>query len=161
MKLSQIKSKQRVKEHAEVFTAKREVKAMCDLIPSETWENITSTFLEPACGTGNFLVEIYSRKLQRCKNEVDGLKALNSIFGIDILADNICESRQRLVDMFLAKFQSANEYAEFFAWAIVSNNIVCDDFLNPQTETLKSWNITADEKYVKTIKKIKKREVQK
>ena len=161
MKLSQIKSKQRVKEHAEVFTAEREVKAMCDLIPSETWENITSTFLEPACGTGNFLVEIYSRKLQRCKNEVDGLKALNSIFGIDILADNICESRQRLVDMFLAKFQSANEYAEFFAWAIVSNNIVCDDFLNPQTETLKSWNITADEKYVKTIKKIKKREVQK
>lgn len=159
MKMSQIKSKQRVKEHAEVFTAEREVKAMCDLIPSETWENITSTFLEPACGTGNFLAEIYSRKLQRCKNEVDGLKALNSIFGIDILADNVCESRQRLVDMFLAKFQSANEYAEIFAGAIVSNNIVCDDFLNPQTETLKSWNITADEKYVKTIKKIKKREV--
>ena len=159
MKLSQIKSKQRVKEHAEVFTAEREVKAMCDLIPSETWENITSTFLEPACGTGNFLAEIYSRKLQRCKNEVDGLKALNSIFGIDILADNVCESRQRLVDMFLAKFPNANEYAEFFAWAIVSNNIVCDDFLNPQTETLKSWNITADEKYVKAIKKIKKREV--
>ena len=159
MKLSQIKSKQRVKEHAEVFTAEREVKAMCDLIPSETWENITSTFLEPACGTGNFLAEIYSRKLQRCKNEKDGLKALNSIFGIDILADNVCESRQRLVDMFLAKFQSANEYAEFFAWAIVSNNIVCDDFLNPQTETLKSWGCTADESYIKTLEKIKKREV--
>ena len=154
-----IKSKKRVKDFAEVYTPQFIVKDMCDLIPSEIWENIESTFLEPACGTGNFLAEIYSRKLERCKNEKDGLKALNSIFGIDILADNVCESRQRLVDMFLAKFQSANEYAELFAWAIVSNNIVCDDFLNPQTEMLKSWNITADEKYVKAIKKIKKREV--
>ena len=158
MKLSQIKSKQRVKEHAEVFTAEREVKAMCDLIPSETWENITSTFLEPACGTGNFLVEIYARKLERCQNEKDGLKALNSIYGVDIQADNVAESRLRLVDMFLAKFPNANEYAEFFAWAIVSNNIVCDDFLNAQTETLKSWGCTADEKHVKAIKKKKKRE---
>ena len=155
----QIKSRKRVQDFAEVYTAKREVKAMCDLIPQERWENITSTFLEPSCGTGNFLAEIYSRKLQRCKNEKDGLKALNSIFGIDILADNVCESRQRLVDMFLAKFPNANEYAENVAWAIVSNNIVCDDFLNPQTETLKSWGCTADEKYVKALEKIKKREV--
>ena len=154
----QIKSKKRVADHGEVFTNEREVNAMLDLVKQET-ERLDSRFLEPACGTGNFLAEIYSRKLERCKNEKDGLKALNSIFGIDILADNVCESRQRLVDMFLAKFQSANEYAELFAWAIVSNNIVCDDFLNPQTEMLKSWNITADEKYVKAIKKIKKREV--
>lgn len=153
-----IKSKKRVKDFAEVYTPQFIVKDMCDLIPSDIWENIESSFLEPACGTGNFLAEIYARKLERCKNEKDGLKALNSIFGIDILADNVCESRQRLVDMFLAKFPNANEYAEFFAWAIVSNNIVCDDFLNPQTETLKSWNITADEKYVKAIEKIKKRE---
>ena len=62
----QIKSRKRVKEFAEVFNAEREVKAMCDLIPSETWEDITSTFLEPSCGTGNFLAEIYYRKLQRC-----------------------------------------------------------------------------------------------
>ena len=81
------------------------------------------------------------------------------IFALIIWADNVCESRQRLVDMFLAKFQSANEYAEFFAWAIVSNNIVCDDFLNPQTEMLKSWGSTADESYIKTLEKIKKREV--
>lgn len=156
-----IKSKKRVKDFAEVYTPQFIVKDMCDLIPSDIWENIESSFLEPACGTGNFLAEIYARKLERCKNEKDGLKALNSIFGIDILADNVCESRQRLVDMFLAKFPNANEYAEFFAWAIVSNNIVCDDFLNPQTETLKSWGCTADEKYVKAIEKIKKREVEK
>lgn len=52
-----IKSKERVKEHAEVFTPSWLVKDMCDTIPSEIWENIESTFLEPACGNGNFLVE--------------------------------------------------------------------------------------------------------
>ena len=153
-----IKSKKRVKDFAEVYTPQFIVKDMCDLIPSEIWENIESTFLEPACGNGNFLTEIYARKLERCKNEKDGLKALASIYGVDIQSDNVAESRLRLVDMFLAKFPNANEYAEFFAWAIVSNNIVCDDFLNPQTETLKSWGCTADEKHVKAIKKIKKRE---
>lgn len=156
--MKQIKSKQRVKEHGEVFTAEWTVKAMCDLIPSETWENIESTFLEPACGTGNFLVEIYARKLQRCRNEKDGLKALNSIFGVDIQADNVAESRLRLVEMFVDKFPEANDFARFTALAIATNNIVCDDALNPQTETLKSWGCTADEKYVKAIEKIKNRD---
>lgn len=155
---NQIKSKRRVKEFAEVFTAEREVKAMCDLIPKEVWENITRTFLEPACGTGNFLAEIYSRKLQYCRNEKDGLKALSSIYGVDIQADNVAESRLSLVEMFVDKFPEANDIARLTALAIATNNIVCDDFLNPKTETLKSWNITADEKYVETIKK---REVKK
>ena len=150
---NQIKSKRRVEEFAEVFTAEREVKSMCDLIPQEVWENITSTFLEPACGTGNFLAEIYSRKLQRCKTEKDGLKALASIYGVDIQADNVAESRLRLVEMFVDKFPEANGFARITALAIATNNIVCDDFLNPKTETLKSWNITAYGKYVKTIKK--------
>lgn len=77
----QIKSRKRVKEFAEVFTAEREVNAMCDLIPAEIWDNIESTFLEPACGNGNFLVEILARKFERCKDEKDGLKALASIVG--------------------------------------------------------------------------------
>ena len=146
---NQIKSKRRVEEFAEVFTAEREVKAMCDLIPHEVWENITSTFLEPSCGTGNFLAEIYSRKLQRCKTEKDGLKALASIYGLDIQLDNVAESRLRLVEMFVDKFPEANDFARITALAIATNNIVCDDFLNPKTETLKSWNITAYGKYVK------------
>ena len=58
----QVKSKKRVAEHGEVFTAEREVKAMCDLVKQET-ERIDSRFLEPACGNGNFLAEILSRKL--------------------------------------------------------------------------------------------------
>ena len=59
---AQIKSKKRVASRGEVFTAEREVKAMCDLVKDET-ERIDSRFLEPACGDGNFLAEILTRKL--------------------------------------------------------------------------------------------------
>ena len=59
-------SKKRVAEHGEVYTAEREVKAMCDLVNDET-QRLDSRFLEPACGTGNFLVEILNRKLEILK----------------------------------------------------------------------------------------------
>lgn len=130
-----IKSKQRVKDFSEVFTAEREVKAMCDLTPEETWDNIESTFLEPACGNGNFLVEIFSRKLARCKWISDGLTALASIYAIDIQADNVNESRQRLRQMFLDKYPNANEFAVFVADEILNKNIVCGNSL----EIMKAW----------------------
>ena len=61
-----VKSKKRVADHGEVFTAEREVKAMCDLVKEEC-ERIESRFLEPACGNGNFLTEVLSRKLESAK----------------------------------------------------------------------------------------------
>ena len=127
---SQIKSKQRVKDFAEVFTNEREVKAMCDLIPKETWDNIESTFLEPCCGTGNFLVEILERKLQRCKDERDGLKALASIVGIDIQQDNVDESRVRMLEIFCNHFPQANDFVKLLALNILENNIMCGDSLS-------------------------------
>ena len=83
-------------EHGEVFTAEREVKAMCDLVKQET-ERIDSRFLEPACGTGNFLTEILARKLAVVKSEYGrspieyekySLLAVSSLYGVDIMADN-------------------------------------------------------------------------
>ena len=136
----QIKSKARVREFAEVFTAEREVKAMCDLIPSEVWENIESTFLEPACGTGNFIVEILERKYARCEDEKDGLKALSSVFGIDIQQDNVSECRSRLLAQFIKRFPNASELTILLASGILANNIICGDFLNPN-EKLKSLGI--------------------
>lgn len=133
---AQIKSKQRVRERGEVFTAKREVKAMCDLIPEdEIWSDITKTFLEPACGTGNFLVEIFGRKLKYCKDERDGLKALASIVGIDIAEDNVDESRKRLMSMYGKAFPKANEVCLLLAAGILQNNIICGDSLEIQ----KKW----------------------
>lgn len=132
---SQIKSKARVKERGEVFTAEREVKAMCDLIPEEVWQDITKTFLEPSCGTGNFLVEIYARKLKFCKDEKDGLKALASIVGIDIAEDNAFESRVRLMTMYCKAFPKASEASLLLASGILRNNIICGDSL----KIMKKW----------------------
>lgn len=140
MKEKQIKSKERVREHAEVFTAEREVKAMCDLIPAETYANLESTFLEPACGEGVFLIEILKRKFAYCESEKDGLKALNSVYGVDIQTDNVAITRLNLVELFKQYFPKANDFALFFALAITSNNIICDDFLNPHTEAVKKWH---------------------
>ena len=73
---TQVKSKQRVADHGEVFTAEREVKAMCDLVKQET-ERIDSRFLEPACGDGNFLAEVLSRKLAIVKKKYKKVVWLN------------------------------------------------------------------------------------
>lgn len=91
----QVNSKDRVTNHGEVFTNKREVNAMLDLLKQET-ERIDSRFLEPACGTGNFLVEILERKLKvvetrykksQLEYERNAITAISSIYGVDIFED--------------------------------------------------------------------------
>ena len=133
-KSKQIKSKARVNKFAEVFTAEREVKDMCDLIPSEVWEDIDSRFLEPACGNGNFLVEIFERKLTRCESVEQGLNALRSIYGIDIQQDNVEESKQRLFDMFVKQLPKAPANTAIIAAQILENNIICGDSLEIMKE---------------------------
>jgi hypothetical protein len=107
-----IVSKDRVADHGEVYTGKREVNAMLDLVKQET-ERIESKFLEPACGTGNFLVEILERKLQVVikrykKSQVDferyGVLAVSSIYGIDIILENVEGARGRLFELFYAHY---------------------------------------------------------
>ena len=104
----QVKSKKRVTDHGEVFTSEREVKAMLDLVKQET-ERIDSRFLEPACGTGNFLVEVLKRKLavvqdrykrNQLEYERHAVIAVSSIYGIDLLIDNVDECRKRLLTVF-------------------------------------------------------------
>ena len=103
---SQVKSKERVEEHGEVFTNEREVNAMCDLVKQET-ERIDSRFLEPACGDGNFLIEILRRKLEIVKKKYKkshydyerfSLLALGSIYGVELLGDNVKACRNRLFE---------------------------------------------------------------
>ncbi|MGQ9809617.1 MAG: DNA methyltransferase [Armatimonadota bacterium] len=103
-----IKSKQRVAEHGEVLTPQHIVDAMLDLVKPET-ERIDSRFLEPACGTGNFLVELLRRKLRvvekrYARSQMDweryAVLVVSSLYGIDILEDNAQECRQRLFQIF-------------------------------------------------------------
>ncbi len=110
----QVKSRKRVTDHGEVFTSEREVNAMLDLVKQET-ERIDSRFLEPACGTGNFLVEILRRKLSVVENrykknqleyERYAVIAVSSIYGVDLLQDNVEEARERLFDIFNTQYTS-------------------------------------------------------
>ena len=145
-KQSQIISRRRVAEHGEVFTAEREVRAMCDLVCDET-ERIESRFLEPACGQGAFLIEILRRKLAvvtaryphpQIEWERYATLAVCSLYGVEILPDNVKICRQNLFDVFDA------EYARLFGDAckaecrrtvrhILELNIVWGDALTLKT----------------------------
>jgi len=155
---SQVKSKQRVADHGEVFTAEREVNAMLDLVKQET-ERIDSRFLEPACGTGNFLVEILKRKLtvvenRYSKNQLEferhAIIALSSIYGVDILQDNVQTCRDRLLGIF-TDFYSTNYKKEIkteflkVATFILTRNILWGDALTLKTPDEKAQPIVFSE----------------
>jgi len=142
----QINSKKRVSDHGEVFTSEREVNAMLDLIKQET-HRIDSRFLEPACGTGNFLEEILRRKLEIVekrykKNQPEferyAILAVSSIYGVDILKDNVSICRKRLYSMFDDKYSSiykskCKENCRRSIRFILSKNILWGDALSLKT----------------------------
>lgn len=139
----QVKSKQRVANHGEVFTAEREVNAMLDLVKQET-ERIDSRFLEPACGDGNFLVEILRRKLAVVKKkykkcpidyEKNAVLAASSIYGVDILMDNVIACRERIFNIWDKEYKAickkeVNEDCRKAVRFIFSRNIVCGNALS-------------------------------
>ena len=110
---NQVKSKARVTDFGEVNTSEREVNAMLDLVKQET-ERLDSRFLEPACGDGNFLIEVLNRKLEiLVKNykknqyefEKNSVVVVGSIYGVDILQDNAQSARDRLFDRFIEVYK--------------------------------------------------------
>ncbi len=145
---SQVKSKKRVSDHGEVFTAEREVNAMLDLVKQET-ERIDSRFLEPACGDGNFLVEILRRKLKVVKGryrkspseyEKYAVLAVTSMYGVDILQDNVDACRKRLFDIWNKEYKKnckkdANDECREAVKFILKRNILCGDALTLKTST--------------------------
>lgn len=138
----QVKSKKRVADHGEVFTAEREVNAMLDLVKHET-ERIESTFLEPACGNGNFLAEILRRKLavvdqyKRFPSDWEkySVVAVMSIYGVDILPDNVEECRDRLYGIWekaykkVCKKECRDECRAAVRY-VLSRNILCGNALD-------------------------------
>jgi N-6 DNA Methylase len=133
---SLIKSKKRVADHGEVFTPPWLVEKMLDLVKGES-ERIDSRFLEPACGSGNFLVPILQRKLAAVelnygKSDFEkrhyALVALTCCYGIELLADNIAECRANMLDVFAA-YLKLDEAEELYRAAahILSLNLIHGD----------------------------------
>ena len=152
----QVKSADRVRAHGEVLTARREVEAMLDLVKNES-ERIDSRFLEPACGDGNFLVAILERKLKtvlsRYKSkkvdfEVNLLLALASIYGIDLLEDNVQLAIERLLEIACKcykdslKVQPDEEFTNIMKF-ILKKNILQGDSINGIDKiTFTQWTLT-------------------
>ena len=133
---SLIKSKQRVADHGEVFTPSWLVEKMLDLVKGET-ERIDSRFLEPACGSGNFLVPILQRKLAAVemkygKSDFEkrhyALVGLTCCYGIELLADNIAECRANMLEVF-AGYLNLDEADDLFRAAthVLSLNLIHGD----------------------------------
>ena len=134
-----IKSKQRVADHGEVFTPSWMVEAMLDLVKEES-ERINSRFLEPACGSGNFLTKILKRKLAAVevrygKSDFDrnhyALLGLMCIYGIELLTDNIDECQANLLEIF-SDYLNVNENDDLYRSAsyVLTQNIVHGDALS-------------------------------
>lgn len=136
-----IKSKQRVADHGEVFTPSWLVERMLDLVKDET-ERIDSRFLEPACGSGNFLLPVLRRKLaavdKRYKSNSfertqHALLGLMSVYGVEILKDNAEECRDNLLQLFCSHLAiDIHSIEARAARAVVEANIVEGDALSLQ-----------------------------
>ena len=156
-----IKSKRRVADHGEVFTPPWLVEKMLDLVRGET-ERIDSRFLEPACGSGNFLVPVLQRKLAAVEAKFGrtdferrhyALLAVMCTYGIELLADNIIECRANMLEVF-ADYLKLDETDEVYlaAYYVVSQNLVHGDALTMRTHdgqaiTFAEWGYLGRGKY--------------
>jgi hypothetical protein len=141
--MSLIKSKKRVADHGEVFTLGWLVDAMLDLVKGEA-DRVDSRFLEPACGSGNFLIRVLQRKLAAVeikfgKSEFEkrqySLLALMCTYGIELLADNIAECRANMLDV-LAEYLNIDDTDELYraAFFVLSQNLVHGDALTMRAQ---------------------------
>lgn len=170
---AQVISKQRVTDHGEVLTAEREVNAMLDMVPHELMR-IDSRFLEPACGTGNFLAPVYEKKLTTIKKrygrsqlefERYAVVATGSVYGIDILDDNVKLCRERLLTIFdeqysaLYKKKSKDAVRNVIRF-ILDRNILWGDALSLKTADNQSMPIIFSEWSIVRGGMVKRRDFQ-
>jgi hypothetical protein len=158
MEVSQVRTKKRVDDHGEVLTGQRQVNAMLDLVGQEA-ERIDSRFLEPACGDGNFLAVILERKLavvekRYSKSQLDferyAVLAVSSIYGIDILPDNVRDCRRRLFEVFDTTYTrlfkaAVKDQCRAAVRFILERNIIWGDALTLNTVGEKPGHIVFSE----------------
>ena len=161
--MSLVKSKQRVADHGEVFTPAWMVEAMLDLVKDES-ERIDARFLEPACGSGNFLIKIMQRKLAAVELKYGAsdferrhfaLLALMCVYGIELLADNIAECRANVLEV-LAEHLNLDEADDLTLAAtfVLSQNLVHGDALTMRSQdgapiTFAEWGYLGKGKFMR------------
>ena len=156
-----VKSKQRVADHGEVFSPSWIVDDMLDLVKNES-TRIESRFLESACGTGNFLKTVLERKLGAVRAKYGkskfetrhyALLAVMSIYGIELLEDNIKECREELLSVY-SRFLGIDQESPWYkaATKALIVNIIQGDALTLTTTNGKpmkfpEWGYLGSGKY--------------
>lgn len=122
------RSKERVKQTGEVFTPLELVDEILDQLPGDQFTDPSKTFLDPACGDGNFLVQVIRYKIH---NGSTVQQALETTYGVELMADNVRHCKERLLaladdhdDEIFGMKEAKKKYG-----TIVDNNIVCADTL--------------------------------
>lgn len=136
----------------EDFTPQAIVNDMMVKLPEETFVDFSKTVLDPSCGIGNFLVAILERRLEHCESQDDAIKAMRTLFGVELMADNVEECRNRLYDMIINKFPAIldDEKTNYCLRSIVRNRIQWHDSLDFDYDHWQPLNTTLRQKY-KTI----------
>ncbi len=119
----QVKSKDRVKNFGEVFTSKKTVNEMLNLLPKEMFKP-SKTFLEPTCGEGVFILEILKRKFANCKKRNDYTIALGSVYGMELQEDNVKICIDNIINLCSEYFKPTKQEIE-----LINNHIIQADSL--------------------------------
>ena len=130
------------KNTQEFFTPYSIVKRMCDKIPDSDWSDPTKAFLESSFGNGQFVVYIVWNRIQ---HGVDWQTALKTLYGVELMADNVLECHDRVIDL-LTKL--GIEFDERTARKIMKKNLVCSDFFKWDFENWKPIFCETDKKYI-------------
>ena len=138
-----VKTKKRVADVGEVFTPRWLVDEVLEAIPKSVFEDSEKTFIDPACGDGNFLVVVLEQKME---HGVDALQAISTIYGVDIMPDNVLECRQRLFKTVVSRVSNKIVPSNFYSQMveILKKNIQLGDTLQFDIEDILSENPSSE-----------------
>lgn len=139
------KDRRKTGEHTqEFFTPYSIVKCMCDKVSDEDWADASKTFVEPSFGNGQFILMILYKRLQ---HGIDWRTALKTCYGVELMKDNVKETKQRIHDMLS---QLCDDYNKASATRIMNKNLVCHDFF---TWNFEEWREMTEEEIKQSKKK--------
>ena len=121
----------RIKDNGEVFTPKTIIDQMLAKIPEENWKDPSKTFLEPTFGSGNIVIAILEKRI---KSGIKPLVALKTLYGVELMQDNVNKCKQRIIDLL----QENNVKITNNVINIINYNFVCSDFFNWDFENWRS-----------------------
>ena len=145
--LKEDKNEKRLERHSttqEDFTPPAIVEDMLAKLPQEAFTDFSKTMLDNSCGIGNFLVRILEKRLDYCKDVDDAISAIKTLYGVELMADNVEECRQRLYDLIVQKFpEITNDYKKnYYLRALIRNRIQWHDSLKFDYKHWKPLNHT-------------------